>query len=170
MPKLGRTRSLILLWGCLFVLIHSPFGLTQTLRRPEPNTRFGGIYRRALANNPATLDPAFVNDIYSRAVVTQIFEGLVQFDAHLNPTPAIAKYWEASRDGRIWTFTLRRGVQFHHGREVTAQDFVYSYQILLIRMCLGTLRPPMEICLGPNHRRCRLQSETALRLHGLQFV
>jgi peptide/nickel transport system substrate-binding protein/oligopeptide transport system substrate-binding protein len=137
MPKLGRTRSLILLWGCLFVLIHSPFGLTQTLSRPEPNTRFGGIYRRALANNPATLDPAFVNDIYSRAVVTQIFEGLVQFDAHLNPTPAIAEYWEASRDGRIWTFTLRRGVQFHHGREVTAQDFVYSFTRLLTPKALG---------------------------------
>jgi oligopeptide transport system substrate-binding protein len=137
MPKLVRTRCLILLWGCLSVLIHSPFGLTQTLARPEPSTRFGGIYRRSLANNPATLDPAFVSDIYSRAVVGQIFEGLVQFDAHLNPMPAIAEYWEASRDGRIWTFTLRRGVQFHHGREVTAQDFVYSFTRLLTPNALG---------------------------------
>jgi peptide/nickel transport system substrate-binding protein/oligopeptide transport system substrate-binding protein len=97
----------------------------------EPGAKFGGTYRRALANDPATLDPAFVSDIYSRTVVRQIFQGLVQFDAHLNPVPAIADFWEASRDGLTWTFTLRRGVKFHHGREVTAEDFVYSFTRLL---------------------------------------
>jgi len=120
-----------LLWVCLSVLICSPFGLAEPLGKPEPDSRFGGMYRRALANNPATLDPAFVSDIYSRTVVVQISKGLVQFDAHLNPIPAIAEFWEASRDGRLWTFTLRQGVQFHHGREVTAQDFVYSFTRLL---------------------------------------
>jgi oligopeptide transport system substrate-binding protein len=137
MPKFGRTRSLILLWVCLSVLVCSSSSLADTLGRPEPDVRFGGIYRRALANNPATLDPAFVSDIYSRTVVMQISKGLVQFDAHLNPIPAIAEFWEASRDGRIWTFTLRQGVQFHHGREVTAQDFVYSLTRLLSPKALG---------------------------------
>jgi oligopeptide transport system substrate-binding protein len=131
MPKLVSTGSLVLLWVWLYVLMYSSFGLAETLGRLEPDARFGGTYRRALANNPATLDPAFVSDIYSRTVVTQISEGLVQFDAHLNPIPAIAEFWEASRDGRIWTFTLRKGVQFHHGREVTADDFVYSFTRLL---------------------------------------
>ena len=84
-----------------------------------------------LGNNPATLDPAFLTDIYGRAVVSQIFDGLVQFDAHLNPIPALAEFWEASRDGRTWTFTLRQGVKFHHGREVTAHDVVYSFTRLL---------------------------------------
>ena len=62
---------------------------------------------------------------------SQIFDGLVEFDAHLNPIPAIAEFWEASRDGRTWTFTLRQGVKFHHGREVTAHDVVYSFTRLL---------------------------------------
>jgi oligopeptide transport system substrate-binding protein len=137
MPNFSRSRSLMLLWVCLYVLICSSLVLAQPLGRPESEARFGGIYRRALANNPATLDPAFVSDIYSRTVVTQISKGLVQFDAHLNPIPAIAEFWEASRDGRIWTFTLRQGVQFHHGREVTAQDFVYSFTRLLSPKALG---------------------------------
>jgi oligopeptide transport system substrate-binding protein len=137
MPNFSRSRSLMLLWVCLYVLICSSLVLAQPLGRPELEARFGGIYRRALANNPATLDPAFVSDIYSRTVVTQISKGLVQFDAHLNPIPAIAEFWEASRDGRIWTFTLRQGVQFHHGREVTAQDFVYSFTRLLSPKALG---------------------------------
>jgi oligopeptide transport system substrate-binding protein len=84
------------------------------------------IYRRPLGNDPATLDPARVGDIYSRSVSQQIFDGLVQFDQTLTVTPALARHWKASRDGLMWTFTLRRGVKFHHGREVTADDVVYS--------------------------------------------
>ena len=96
-----------------------------------PGAKFGGMFRRMLGDNPATLDPAFVTDIYGRAVVSQIFDGLVQFDANLKPLPALAEFWEASRDRRTWTFTLRRGVMFHHGREVTAHDVVYSFTRLL---------------------------------------
>jgi oligopeptide transport system substrate-binding protein len=125
---------IVCLWVCLCLFLHSPFGSTETLGQPVlemPEARFGGIFRRMLGDNPATLDPAFLTDIFGRAVVLQIFDGLVQFDAHLKPIPALAEFWEASRDGRTWTFTLRRGVTFHHGREVTAQDFVYSFTRLL---------------------------------------
>jgi peptide/nickel transport system substrate-binding protein len=94
-------------------------------------TRYGGIYRRELGSDPPTLDPAYLTETYGRAVASQIFDGLVQFDAHLRPIPAIAELWEASRDGRVWTFFLRRGVKFHHSREVTAHDFVYSFTRLL---------------------------------------
>jgi ABC-type transport system substrate-binding protein len=97
----------------------------------RPGVQFGGIYRRELGSHLATLDPARVTDIYGRAVISQLFDGLVQIDAHLKPLPALAEFWEASRDGRIWTFTVRRGVTFHHGREVTAHDVVYSLTRLL---------------------------------------
>jgi peptide/nickel transport system substrate-binding protein/oligopeptide transport system substrate-binding protein len=59
-------------------------------------------------------------------VSQQIFDGLVQFDQTLTVTPALAQHWKASRDGLVWTFSLRPGVRFHHGREVTADDVVYS--------------------------------------------
>lgn len=84
------------------------------------------VYRRPLGNDPATLDPARIGDIYSRSVSQQLFDGLVQFDQTLTVTPALAQHWKASRDGLVWTFILRRGVKFHHGREVTADDVVYS--------------------------------------------
>ena len=73
------------------------------------------------------MDPAFLKDIYAVAVAQQVFDGLVRFDANLNVIPCIAKSWEASRDGLVWTFHLRQGVKFHHGREVHADDFVYTY-------------------------------------------
>src|SRR5437867_13175748 len=96
----------------------------------EPD-RSGGVYRRPLDHDPGTLDPARVSDIYSLSVSRQIFDGLVQFSETLAITPAIAQFWYASRDGLTWTFTLRKGVKFHHGREVTAEDVVYSLTRLL---------------------------------------
>jgi len=63
MLKRVRVGALLLLWGCLAGLIHSPLGWAQALGRPEPAARVGGMYRRALATNPETLDPAFVTDI-----------------------------------------------------------------------------------------------------------
>jgi oligopeptide transport system substrate-binding protein len=134
MAQLARMACVILLCVCISLLIRSPFGSTATFEQPQlamPRVKFGGIYRRVLHDNPSTLDPASLTDIYGRAVVSQIFDGLVQFDSNLNPIPAIAEFWEASRDGRTWTFTLRRGAKFHNGREVTAQDFVYSFTRLL---------------------------------------
>src|SRR5437867_9631516 len=90
-----------------------------------------GVYRRPLGHEPATLDPARISDIYSRSVSQQIFDGLVQFDHTLAIAPALAQFWKASRDGLTWTFTLRKGVKFHHGREVTADDVVYSFTRIL---------------------------------------
>jgi peptide/nickel transport system substrate-binding protein/oligopeptide transport system substrate-binding protein len=89
------------------------------------------VYRRPLGHDPATLDPARIKDIYSRSVSQQIFDGLVQFDRSLNIVPALAEFWKASRDGLTWTFVLRKGATFHHGREVTADDVVFSLTRLL---------------------------------------
>src|SRR3954469_6365845 len=103
---------LVSLCVCCYLLTHSPSSLAETLVAPElhiPGAQFGGMYRRVLGNNPSTFDPALLTDVYGRAVVRQIFDGLVQFDAHLKPIPALAEFWESSRDGRIWTFTLCRG-------------------------------------------------------------
>jgi oligopeptide transport system substrate-binding protein len=91
----------------------------------------GGAYRRPLANDPVTLDPARIGDVFSRSVAQQIFDGLVQFDQTLTIMPALAQFWKASRDGLTWTFTLRKGVRFHHGRVVTADDVVFSLTRLL---------------------------------------
>lgn len=88
--------------------------------------KYGGVYHRPLGQEPLTLDPALVTDRYAVAIVQQVFDGLVQFDADLNVIPSLAKTWNASPDSLVWTFQLRQGVKFHHGREVTAEDFVYS--------------------------------------------
>jgi ABC-type transport system substrate-binding protein len=96
---------------------------------PEP--RNGGIYRAALPWSPRTLDPAYSTDIYSITLIQQIFDGLAQFDENLNVVPALATSWKVSADGLVYTFNLRSDATFHNGREVTADDFVYSFTRIL---------------------------------------
>jgi oligopeptide transport system substrate-binding protein len=116
---------LLLLGGLLFAGSLPAWALEPSLSGAQ------GIYRRPLGQDPETLDPARISDIYSRSVAQQIFDGLVQFDQTLTIKPALAEFWRASRDGLTWTFELRKGVKFHHGREVTADDVVYSLTRIL---------------------------------------
>jgi oligopeptide transport system substrate-binding protein len=97
----------------------------------KATNKYGGVYRRPLWDEPPTLDPPLITSTYAASVVQQLFDGLVQFDADLNVIPAIAKSWSAAYDGTTWTFHLRQGVKFHNGREVAADDFVYSFTRIL---------------------------------------
>jgi peptide/nickel transport system substrate-binding protein/oligopeptide transport system substrate-binding protein len=91
----------------------------------------GGNYRRGLGHDPATLDPAKITDVYEEVVTQQIFEGLVQYSDNLMVIPCVAESWESSRDNLYWVFSLKKNVRFHNGREVTAQDFIYSFTRIL---------------------------------------
>jgi oligopeptide transport system substrate-binding protein len=129
LPRRGSAGNVSLLLVLLVVLAADSAPLGAQERRAESPR--GGVYRRPLKADPATLDPARVSDIYGRSVAQQIFDGLVQFDHTLTVVPSLAQFWKASRDGLTWTFTLRKGVHFHHGRELTADDVVYSLSRLV---------------------------------------
>src|SRR5437899_11193306 len=123
----------------------------------------GAVYRRPLGHDPKTLDPARISDIYSRAVSQQIFDGLVQFDQTLAIKPALAEFWRASRDGLTWTFDLRKGVKFHHGREVTADDVVYSFTRILDPMThSGAAELFLNIRGAPDFREGRAKTVSGL--------
>ena len=117
-----------------FLLTVGPFGLgpgIHSAAQDKEGALPGEVYRRPLGNDPETLDPARISDTYGRSVSQQIFDGLVHFDQTLAIKPALAEFWRASRDGLTWTFELRKGVKFHHGREVTSDDVVYSFTRIL---------------------------------------
>ncbi|TQF78212.1 polyamine ABC transporter substrate-binding protein [Elioraea sp. Yellowstone] len=83
------------------------------------------------AQDVGRLDPHFAVSTIDRVAVAWMFNGLVRFKpGSINPAeiePDLAERWEASADGRTWTFVLRRGVQFHGGfGEVTAEDVAFS--------------------------------------------
>ncbi len=126
----SRYRLLLFQFSLLAVFIISGLGVVSTLASPSQKQRSGEC-RLPLASEPVTLDPASFSDVYSINVGVNLFDGLVEFDEHLNVAPAIARRWIISRDHRTYTFHLHKGVKFHNGREVTAEDFVYSFQRIL---------------------------------------
>lgn len=83
-----------------------------------------------------SLDPAFAGIQANTFAVSQLFNGLVEFDKDLKIVPSVAERWEVSEDGKMYTFFLRKEVQFHNhelfkdgkGREVKASDFEYSFK------------------------------------------
>lgn len=89
------------------------------------------VFRMAIKNEPPTLDATLATDSISFTILTNLMEGLTQYDADLNPVPAIAKRWEYSNDGRTITFYLRKDVFWSDGKRVTAGDFEYSWKRLL---------------------------------------
>ena len=108
----------------------------------------GGIYRRPLEFNPKTLDPALSVDIHAVTVIQQVFDGLVQFDKDLNVIPAIARSWKVSSNGLTYTFYLREGIKFHNVREVTADDFIYSFTRIIDPKTKSPAAPFLEKVIG----------------------
>ncbi|OKP99772.1 ABC transporter substrate-binding protein [Paenibacillus sp. P46E] len=74
-----------------------------------------------------TLDPGLVYYAFDCHMAGQLFNTLVEYEqASRKVVPCIAHSWECSADAREWTFYLRKGVLFHHGRELNAGDAVFS--------------------------------------------
>jgi peptide/nickel transport system substrate-binding protein/oligopeptide transport system substrate-binding protein len=79
--------------------------------------------------DPPTLDPALASDSYSHFIIRQLFSGLVAFNDKLEVVSDLATGLpQVSPDGKTYTFTLRRGVRFTNGQEVTSTDFKYSFE------------------------------------------
>lgn len=98
----------------------------ETFQLPEPER--GGHLRFGLRSSQVALDPANISSISRVEVMSNIFEGLVQFGERAEIRPAIAERWEISPDGRVYTFHIRESARFHNGRRVRADDVKYSYE------------------------------------------
>ena len=57
-----------------------------------------------------------------------IFSGLVSLDTNLNIRPDLAETWEVGAGGTVYTFHIHPDAKFHDGRDVTAQDVVFSWE------------------------------------------
>jgi len=73
-----------------------------------------------------SLDPHNTTAAGTREVFFNVFEGLVKPDTEGNLIPAVASSYVISETADTFTFTLREGVKFHDGSEVTVGDIVYS--------------------------------------------
>lgn len=82
------------------------------------------VYNGGESANLRDYDPATTYSSGDKLV----FSGLVSLDPHLNLAPDLAETWEVSEDGTVYTFHIRANAKFHDGRDVTAQDVVFSWE------------------------------------------
>ncbi|MFZ5827400.1 MAG: peptide-binding protein [Bacillota bacterium] len=99
-------------------------GETQTQKPEGPVV--GGTMIYTTIGDAAVLLPTLTADTASSFVTGLVFDSLVTYDDKLNPYPALAEKWEV-KDDKIYTFTLKKGVKFHDGKELTAEDVVFTY-------------------------------------------
>jgi peptide/nickel transport system substrate-binding protein len=86
----------------------------------------GGELKAAMQVDATSLDPHLSSSYSSSLVIEQVYSGLVQFDENMNIIPDLAESWTVSKDGLVYDFKLRKGVKFHNGRELVADDVIYS--------------------------------------------
>ena len=95
----------------------------------KSESRSSGVVSAAIDTNPVSLDPRVATDALSLHVIGLLFNGLVRVDEHFQIIPDLAERW-GQPDEQTYIFHLRRGVRFHHGRELTAEDVRYTFESL----------------------------------------
>jgi peptide/nickel transport system substrate-binding protein len=86
--------------------------------------------RVAVAMPHGAIDPLLVNDSASYQLIFQVAEFLCITEPDLTLRPVLAESWSHNADGSVWTFKLRRGVKFHNGQEMKADDVVATFDRL----------------------------------------
>ena len=81
-----------------------------------------------LASEPAKVDPALNSSVDGACLAVNMFEGLYTYDKDGNLQPALAENTEISEDGMTYTFTLRDGLKWSDGTDLTAKDFEYAWK------------------------------------------
>ena len=93
----------------------------------DPNAKPGGEIVITYKDDVATLDPAIGYDWQNWSMIKSLFDGLMDYEPGTTDLkPDLAESYEISPDGKTFTFKLRKGVKFHNGREMTAEDVKYS--------------------------------------------
>ena len=87
----------------------------------------GGTFRIGIGHGSTTdsLDPGLWEHLYVQTFGATRHNYLIEVDADGQLAPEIAESWD-SADGQTWVFTIRQGVTFHSGKDVTPEDVVAS--------------------------------------------
>ncbi|MCW8176504.1 ABC transporter substrate-binding protein [Verminephrobacter aporrectodeae] len=113
----------------------------------------GGLQARTFtwsaSSDALSMDPYSTNNTFTNAFMGNIYEGLVRFNDKVQIEPALAESWSALSP-TLWRFKLRRGVKFHNGEAMTADDVVFSWQRVMTpgsiaKMNLGDVKDVRKV-------------------------
>jgi len=107
------------------------FSADPAAAQPAQQVQMGGTVRISFPGSPRLLDPPITGSVEEWIVTSWLYNNLTRVDDKFNVQPDLAESWEPSANGTVWTFKLAKGVKFHSGREVTAEDVVASINRIL---------------------------------------
>jgi peptide/nickel transport system substrate-binding protein len=133
---------------------------TAAPKRIGATPKKGGKITFALEQDPVHIAPFGAILTSNHWGKEPMYESLIEWDAKLNQRPALAESWKVV-DNKTIDFTLRKGVKFHNGKEVTAADVKYSVE--------GWLKPPLPgstatLSQIPSIESAQVRSKYVVRL------
>lgn len=91
----------------------------------------GGTVYFNLGEEPSTLNPLTSSDLYATKTQAYAIEALLDRNEETYDwQPALAEKWNVSKDGKVFTFTLRKGVKWHDGQPLTVKDVKFSFDVI----------------------------------------
>ena len=100
--------------------------LSVSVAPAQETPRMGGVLKVASIGEPPTLDIQATTTVLTYEIMWHVFEPLFTHDRGWNPIPFLADTHAVTDRGLRHTITLRKGVKFHNGKELTAADVVAS--------------------------------------------
>lgn len=96
-----------------------------------------------------SFDPHTANDELQNFIAVAMYENVTQLNGKFELENVLAEELTPNADGTEWTLRLRTGLEFHHGKSVTADDVIYSYRRILDpntgALAAGLLAPISEM-------------------------
>lgn len=101
----------------------------QTQEQPQASGKTELIV--AAEQEPVGFDPHKVPAASSVRIYSLIYESLTKLDENMEIIPNLAEKWETSEDGKTITVFLQKGVKFHDGKDLTAEDVKFTFERIL---------------------------------------
>lgn len=134
------------LWILLSLLLLIGCGKEKTPEAGKPKEN-KLIYSQS--SESVTLHPHEATDVYSRRVISNIFDRLIETNEKLEIVPGLAESWEQV-DPLTLKFNLRKGVKFQNGDELTSEDVKYTFENAKKSAKVGTLYAMIDTVETPD--------------------
>ncbi len=132
----ARNAGLAVLLVLVMVVSSFSFLAGTGSAAPAENTKADNILNIAMQDDMKTLNPCKASDVWSWNVIGWFYDSTIARDKEMNLIPWLAdptayngQGWEYSTDNPTWAnLTLRKGVKWHDGEELTGEDLVFTYK------------------------------------------
>ena len=118
----------------LFFLIAMSLAGSEAKGAPAQDkniARYAGTLVWGVAYKPSIINPVFTTQSVSASLQGLIFNQLIRWNSQGQIEPDLAESWDISEDGLAYTFHLRKGVKFHDGVELNAQDVKFTFEKII---------------------------------------